>query len=63
MSIHMDKFAKFLTAQMKEHDWTQADLARASGLSRQVISYYLGIAKADVEQAHRRASPVDNMRL
>lgn len=26
---------------MSEHNWTQADLARASGLTRQSISYYL----------------------
>ena len=42
MSISMDKFAKFINEQMKVKQWNQSDLARASGLSKQVISYYLG---------------------
>ncbi len=34
-------FANWLIVQMQERDWSQSDLARASGLTRQTISYYL----------------------
>lgn len=34
-------FANWLTAQMQERNWSQADLARASGLHKQSIHYYL----------------------
>ena len=37
----MDKFSKWLIDEMKQRDWSQSELARASGLTRQVISYYL----------------------
>ncbi len=36
----MDKFSDWLFSEMKARDWTQADLARNSGLTRQSISYY-----------------------
>ena len=35
------RFSDWLNEQMQEHGWSQSDLARSSGLSRQVISYYL----------------------
>jgi transcriptional regulator with XRE-family HTH domain len=35
------KFANWLMAQMQERNWTQADLARASGVHKQSIHYYL----------------------
>jgi transcriptional regulator with XRE-family HTH domain len=35
-------FRDWLLTQLREMDWTQADLARASGLTRATISYYLG---------------------
>ena len=35
-------FSDWLLEQLHERDWTQADLARASGLTRATISYYLG---------------------
>ncbi len=35
------KFANWLTAQMQERNWSQADLARASGIHKQSIYYYL----------------------
>lgn len=42
MSTHVDtNFSEWLIAQMKSKDWSQSDLARASGLTRQAISYYL----------------------
>ncbi|HLE52678.1 MAG TPA: helix-turn-helix transcriptional regulator [Anaerolineales bacterium] len=34
-------FANWLNEKMREHNWSQSDLARASGLTRQAISYYL----------------------
>lgn len=34
-------FSEWLTAKMRDKDWTQSELARVSGLSRQAISYYL----------------------
>ena len=42
MSVLMDiTFSAWLSNKMMEHNWTQSDLARASGLTRQAISYYL----------------------
>lgn len=42
MSIIMDtKFSDWLIEQMQNKNWSQSDLARASGLTRQTISYYL----------------------
>lgn len=38
----MNTFSEWLNSKLKELDWTQADLARASGLTRATISYYLG---------------------
>ena len=38
----MNTFSEWLNGRLKELDWTQADLARASGLTRATISYYLG---------------------
>ena len=35
------KFSEWLSKKMKERNWSQSDLARASGLTRQAISYYL----------------------
>jgi len=37
----MDKFSEWLGKRMREKGWSQADLARVSGLTRQTISYYL----------------------
>ena len=34
-------FSGWLIAKMKEKDWSQSELARESGLTRQAISYYL----------------------
>jgi transcriptional regulator with XRE-family HTH domain len=46
MSKAMDKFEQWLRDNMKKKDWSQAALARASGLTRQTISYYLsGMSK------------------
>jgi transcriptional regulator with XRE-family HTH domain len=41
MTHSISTFSRWLTAQMTERGWSQSDLARASGLTRQVISYYL----------------------
>ncbi len=38
----MNTFSEWLNGKLKEQGWTQADLARASGLTRATISYYLG---------------------
>lgn len=35
------KFANWLTARMQERDWSQSDLARASGIHKQSVHYYL----------------------
>lgn len=37
----MNKFSEWLLKQMSDKEWTQADLVRASGLTRSTISYYL----------------------
>ena len=37
-----NKFTDWLMLNMREREWSQSDLARASGLTRQAISYYLG---------------------
>lgn len=42
MSEDMDNFSEWLSKAMSDKGWSQADLARASGLTRQTISYYLG---------------------
>ena len=34
-------FVNWLIAQMQERNWSQADLARASGINKQSIHYYL----------------------
>ena len=38
----MNEFSDWLNSKLTGLDWTQADLARASGLTRATISYYLG---------------------
>ena len=34
-------FSDWLLEKMREHDWSQSDLSRATGLTRQSISYYI----------------------
>jgi len=36
-----NKFSDWLLDEMLERTWSQSDLARASGLTRQAISYYI----------------------
>jgi len=64
-------FGTWLSIQMREKNWSQSELARVSGLTRQAISYYLSdkskqpdefalqrIAKAfsiPIEQVYRAA--------
>ena len=46
------QFSDWLNDQMQQRDWSQSDFARATGLSRQVISYYLsGNSKSPDENA------------
>ena len=46
MSQSMDRFEQWLRLNMDKKGWSQAALARASGLTRQTISYYLsGMSK------------------
>ena len=48
----MDKFSEWLNEEMNKRGFSQSDLARASGLTRQVISYYLvGSSKSPNPQA------------
>lgn len=42
MSELMNKFSVWLLKELEVRDMTQSQLARATGLSRQAISYYLG---------------------
>lgn len=50
----MDKFSEWLIGEIKQRGWSQSDLARASGLTRQVISYYLvGESKSPNPEALR----------
>ncbi len=39
-SVYMD-FSDWLLQEMNKHNWSQADLSRASGVDRQVISNYI----------------------
>lgn len=50
MSLPMD-FSDWLISEMNKNGWSQADLARAAGLNRQVISTYINRRreKPDVE--------------
>jgi Predicted transcriptional regulators len=38
----MDNFSDWLIERMRSRDWSQADLARESGLTRQAIGRYIG---------------------
>jgi len=52
MSITMDiKFSSWLIEQMQLKNWSQSDLARASGLTRQTISYYLSDKSTKPDEA------------
>src|SRR6266498_5116197 len=42
-------FNDWLLEQMTERGWTQADLARASGLNRQSISDYINLRRTNPE--------------
>lgn len=35
------RFANWLKGQLQERNWSQAELARASGLNKQTVHYYL----------------------
>ena len=50
----MDKFARWLTEQLNKADMSQADLARASGLTRSTISYYLSPKSKSPDEAALR---------
>jgi len=43
------QFSSWLLEQMSERNWTQADLARASGLNRQSISDYVNLRRTNPE--------------
>lgn len=52
MSLTMDiKFSSWLIEQMQIKNWSQSDLARASGLTRQTISYYLSDRSTKPDEA------------
>jgi transcriptional regulator with XRE-family HTH domain len=52
----MDKsFADWLLDELKERGWSQADLARASHLSRTAISNYLSQQRSNPDEAALRA--------
>lgn len=58
----MDKFSDWLLEQLREKEWSQADLARASGLTRATISYYLGPkSKKPDETAIRKIAKALNL--
>lgn len=42
-------FSDWLVEQMSNRNWSQADLARASGLNRQVISSYINLRRTNPE--------------
>lgn len=42
-------FSNWLLEQMSKRDWSQADLARATGLNRQVISSYINMRRTNPE--------------
>jgi transcriptional regulator with XRE-family HTH domain len=45
------KFSSWLIEQMQLKNWSQSDLARASGLTRQTISYYLSDKSTKPDEA------------
>ena len=48
--------------QMNERDWSQSDLARASGLTRATISYYMGKkSKRPEDEALRKIAKALNV--
>ncbi len=55
-------YVNWLYAQMQERDWSQADLARASGLNKQSIHYYLTQSSKPVH-AHALAKIADALGL
>lgn len=62
MSVIMNKFSDWLLEQLNEKKWSQADLARASGLTRATISYYLGPkSKKPDESAVRKIAKAFNL--
>lgn len=44
-------FASWLQEELKNRDWTQADLARNAGVHRQVISTYINRQRASPDEA------------
>ena len=49
ISVEMDNFSVWLLQEIESRGWNQAEL-----------HWYLAIVKADAQNAHLRASPVDN---
>jgi transcriptional regulator with XRE-family HTH domain len=39
--MNTSKFSQWLSAQMEERGWSQADLAKAAGLTRTAVSQYI----------------------
>jgi transcriptional regulator with XRE-family HTH domain len=50
-SVDNDQFSDWLNEELKKREWTQADLARASGLTRQAISNYINERRNPDDQA------------
>lgn len=65
MSELMSSFSDWLLRQLEEHGWSQSDLARASGLTRSTISYYLSPKSKSPDEtalrkiAHALKLPID----
>jgi len=58
----MSKFSDWILDELRERDWSQADLARKSGLTRATISYYLGPkSKSPDENALRKIAKAFNL--
>ena len=56
MTTRMDnKFSAWLIQQMKERDWSQADLARKTNLTRQAIANYVAGRIPDEKALHQIA--------
>jgi len=75
MFTMVNDFIDWILEEMATRDWSQAEMARRTGLSATMISHLISgkrqpgdatlraLVRADLKTAHRRASPVDNWRL